>query len=165
MTTRLSKLATAADGRYFSADERRQIKDYTDSLQRRLDAAEAVEQKEEAALRGVIEEMQKKYPNFAKYHDQGWARQFRDMQLVLRSVVHAMIMDDIDQLDDRILFWMRTMFAANNYTPAFVRDCFTRLRDRLAEQAGRDHFDLLKPGLDRSVEVLGDFAEPATPAV
>jgi Phycobilisome protein len=165
MTTRLRKLATAADGRYFTADERRQIKDYTDYLHHRLDAADAVEQKEEAVLRSVIEEMQKKYPNFAKYHDQGWARQFRDLQLVLRCVVHAMILDDLGQLDDRILFWMRTMFAANNYTPAFVRDCFTRLRDRLAEQPGGDHFELLKPGLDRSVEVLGDFPEPATPAV
>jgi len=164
MTTRLSKLATAADGRYFSADERRQIQDYAGSLQRRFDAAEAAEQKEESVLRSVVEEMQKKYPNFAKYHDQGWARQFRDLQLVLRAVVQAMILDDVSQLDDRILFWMRTMFAANNYTPAFVRDCFTRLRDRLAEQVG-DQFDLLKPGLDRSVEVLSDFPEPATPAV
>ena len=62
MTTRLSKLATAADGRYFSADERRQIQDYAGSLQRRFDAAEAAEQKEEAVLRSVVEEMQKKYP-------------------------------------------------------------------------------------------------------
>ncbi len=164
MTTRLSKLATAADGRYFTADERRQILDYTDSVGRRIQAAEAIEQKEEALLRSVVEEMQKKYPSFAKYHDQGWARQFRDMQLVLRAAVQAMILDDVNQLDDRILFWLRTMFAANNYTPGFVRDCFTRLRDRLAEQGG-DHFGLLKPGLDRSVEVLSDFPEPATPAV
>src|SRR5262245_13691658 len=165
MTTRLSKLATAADGRYFTAEERRQVQDYADSLKRRFEAAEAVEQKEETVLRSVVEEMQKKYPNFATYHDQGWARQFRDLQLVLRAVVQAMILDDVAQLDVRILFWMRTMFAANNYTPAFVRDCFTRLRDRLAEQAGGDPFDLLKSGLDRSVEVLSDFPEPATPAV
>jgi hypothetical protein len=164
MTTRLNKLATAADGRYLSPEERRQVLDYTGSLPRRLDASDAIEQKEEAVLRSVVEEMQKKYPNFAKYHDQGWARQFRDMQLVLRSVVQAMIIDDVNQLDDRILFWMRTMFAANNYTPGFVRDCFTRLRDRLGDQAG-DHFNLLKPGLDHSVEVLSNFPEPATPAV
>jgi hypothetical protein len=164
MTTRFAKLATAADGRYFTADERRQVLDYTDSLSRRFQAAEAVEQKEEAVIRTAVEELQKQYPNFAKYHDQGWARQFRDMQLVLRAAVQAMILDEVERLDDRILFWMRTMFDANNYTPAFVRDCFSQLRDRLAEQVG-DHFALLKPGLDRSVAVLSDFPEPATPAV
>ncbi len=165
MSHRLAQLATAADGRYFTADERQAFLDYAESLSQRFRAAEAVEQNEEAILRSVIGEMQKKYPNFVKYHDQAWARQYRDTQLVLRAGVQAMIFDDPARLDDHLLYWMRTMFSANNYTPQFVRDCFELLRDKAREQLGGDEFALVEPLLNRNIQVLTDFPEPSAAAV
>jgi hypothetical protein len=85
--------------------------------------------------------------------------------MVLRADVQAMIFDDRGQLDGRLLYWMQTMFAANNYTPQFVRDCFGMLRDRLREELPAEDYDLMRPYLDRNVEVLSDFPEPTTPAV
>jgi phycobilisome protein len=165
MNTRMSKLLTSADGRYFTAEERQGVLAFAESLPRRFHAADQVEQKEEAILRDVVGEVQKRHADLAKYHDQAWARVYRDAQLVLRADVQAMVCDDVRQLDDRMLLWMRTMFAANSFTPAFVRDCFSLLRDRARGHLAAEDFDLLRPYLDRNVEVLADFPEPAARAV
>jgi hypothetical protein len=164
MNSRFSKIAQAADGRYFSAEERQTFRSFADSLPQRIGAAEAVEQKEEAVIRTVLEQLQQRYPNFAKYHDQAWARQFRDVQLVLRAGVQAMVFDDVHRLDDKMLYWLRSMFAASNYSPRFVRDCFESLREQMKASLKHEDFDLLRPYLDRNIEVLGDFPEPAAPA-
>lgn len=165
MTSRLSKLLTAADGRYLTPDERAMFEAYAASVSRRLGIGERVEAEEHAVLTAVIDEMQRKYPNFAQQHDQGWARCFRDLQLTLRQDVLSMQIDDLPGLDDRLLFWLRTMFAASNLTPQFCRDLFTLLRDRMRERLGSEEFDLLAPYLDRNVAVMADFPEPLTPAV
>lgn len=165
MSALLTKLTNDADGRYLTAQERQTVLDLADALPKRLRAAEQVEQVEESALRTALEDVQPQYPEFAKYHDQAWARQYRDTQLVVRAAVAAMVNDDPRQLDDRALFWARSMFAANNYTPTFVRDTFTAVRDRLRDKLGAEEFTLLQPFLDRAITVLGDFPEPAAPAV
>jgi phycobilisome protein len=165
MNSQFRELAQAADGRYFSGDERNLLSSIASSIPKRVGTAEAVEQKEDAVIRAVLEKMQHRYPNFAKYHDQAWARQFRDVQLVLRADAQAMVFDDVHRLDDKVLFWLRSIFAASNYTPRFVRDCFESLRDQLRSALTREDFDLLQPYLNRNVEVLSDFPEPATPAV
>jgi hypothetical protein len=165
MNAQLTQITRDADGRYLTADERAAFLDFADSVPRRFRAADAAQQTEEGAVRGVVEEMTKRYPNFAKYHDQAWARCFRDVQLVLRQDVQSMLLDDVRSLDDKILLWLRTTLAANNLTPGFCRDAFSLLRDRLKDSLGAEDFDLLRPYLERNVEVLGDFPEPATPAV
>ena len=165
MNTRLLNLAHAADGRFFRPDERDDIVAFAHSVPARCRVAEAVEAREEPALRAVVETLQQKYPSFSKHHDQGWACCYRDLQLVLRHDVQAMIFDDCDMLDERILFWLRTMFSANNYTPQFCRDCFASLQDHMRTHLPADDFELLRPFLDRNIEVLGDFPEPVNPAV
>ncbi len=165
MNTRMSKLLASADGRYFNAEERQSVLAYADSLARRFRIADQVEQKEEAIIREVVADLQKRYPEFTKYHDQAWARIYRDSQLVLRADVHAMVCDEVAQLDDRMLYWMRTMFAANSFTPAFIRDWFSSLRDRARGYLAAEDFELLQPYLERNVEILADFPEPAARAV
>ena len=165
MNSRLIKITHDANGRYLTAEERAAFLEYADSVAQRFQAADAVEKVEEAAVRGVVEEMTRRYPNFAKYHDQGWAKCFRDVQLVLRQDVQSMLLDDVRSLDDKILLWLRSTLAANNLTPGFCRDVYSLLRDNLQGHLGADDFNLLRPYLDRNVDVLSDFAEPATPAV
>jgi hypothetical protein len=161
----LQKLAVAADGRYFTADEQRQIREYAESLPARLAAMHNLEQIEEAALRSAIEELQEHFPNFSRYHDQAWARHFRDLQLVVRAAAVAMVLDDPQEMDDQLLFWLRTMFAANNYTPAFVRESLVRLGVAVRNRLEADATHWVMPYLDRAVQVLSEFPEPATAAV
>jgi Phycobilisome protein len=165
MNARLNQIMHDANGRYLTAEERDVFLAYADSVPRRFHAADAVAKVEEGAVRAVVEEMTKRYPNYAKYHDQGWAKCFRDVQLVVRQDVRSMLLDDVRSLDDQILLWLRTTLAANNLTPGFCRDAYSLLRDKLKDHLGAEEYDLLRPYLDRNIDVLGDFPEPATPAV
>jgi hypothetical protein len=165
MNSHLQTILRDANGRYLNADERSAWLAYAQSVPNRFETALAVERAEDGALRQVIEEMKRRYPNFANYHDQGWARCFRDLQLVLRQDVQSMLLDDVHLLDDKILFWLRTIFASYNLTPAFCHDAFSLLHDALKEHLGLDDFGRIQPYLQRNVEVLSDFPEPVTPAV
>src|SRR3984893_551356 len=104
MNARMQKLAQAAEGRYFRSDERQEFLAYAASLPARFQASDQIEQQEETIVRAVIEEMQRRYPNFAKLHDQAWAKAFRDVLLVLRFDVQALICDEMGWLDEKVLF-------------------------------------------------------------
>jgi hypothetical protein len=165
MTPRLARMLTAAGGRYPTPDERQALLDFAESLPRRVKAAELVEQTESAVVRGVIEEMQRRYPNFARYHEQGWDKVGRDLELVVRHDAQAVLADDPELLDEKVLVWLRTVLAALNITSGFVRDAFTLLRDGFRAALPAEAFGLLEPALTRNIEVTSDFPEPATPAV
>ena len=52
----------------------------------------------------------------------------------------------------------------NNLTPKFCHDAFSLLREQVQAQLPAENYELLRPYLDRNVDVLSDFAEPLTPA-
>src|SRR5579859_4844082 len=133
MNSRLRQILHDANGRYLTPDERDAWVAYAGSIVARFDAADAVEKAEDGVIRAVVEAVQQRYPNFAKYHDQGWARLYRDVQLVVRQDVHSMLRDDVRSLDDEMLRWLRSILASYNLTPGFCRDVFSILRDTLKE--------------------------------
>lgn len=155
MSVQLQSMARAAEGRYFTPEERRLLRDYAASVPQRLDAAERIEQHEESLLGFVVEEMKKRHPEFATHREQPWARLFRDLQLVLRSCAQALVCDDRRLLDDRVLYWVRSVAAASNVPPAFQHECYSWLREQCRTRLPEQAFGLLKPLLDRTVEVLG----------
>jgi hypothetical protein len=165
MQTRLSKLATLSEGRYLTRDEQQDLLGFASALPQRVKVAELVEQKEDGIVRALTEEMKRRYPNFPKYHDQAWAKCNRDVTLVLRYDVQAMVFDDMKMLEDKVLYWLRTILAASNFTPQFVRDCYTILRDLCRQQLPPDAYRALEPYLERNISVVSDFPEPVTPAV
>jgi hypothetical protein len=165
MNARLQKLALAAEGRYFQPAERHELLELAKSLPSRLHASDQIQQKEEAIVAAVMQEMQKRYAKFAKQHEHAWAKAFRDVVLVLRFDVQAMVCDEMRWLEEKVLFWLRTMLAAGNFTPQFIRDCFTLLREQVKLQVNPESFTWLQPYLDRNIEVLSDIPEPAAPAV
>lgn len=165
MNMKLATITAQAEGRYLSRDEQQQMLDYAQSLPERFRIATQIEQKEDGVLRATVEDIRRKYPNFSKYHDQAWTKCYRDMQLVVRYDVHAMILDDAKYVEDNILYWLRTILAGSHFTPGFVRDAYTFLREHFRRELSSDAFDGIEPYLTRNIEVLSDFPEPATPAV
>jgi hypothetical protein len=159
------RLSTQAEGRYLNREEQQKLLGFANALPQRFKASAAIEQKEDAIVRAVVDELKQRYPNFPKYHDQGWAKCYRDVQLVLRYNVQAMIFDDMKLLEDKLLFWLRTILAASNFTPQLVRDTYTLLRDNCRSQVPGDAFSLLEAYLQRNIDVISDFPEPANPAV
>jgi hypothetical protein len=165
MNSRIQKLFNAADSRYLNAEEQTVILEYAASLQARFRTAAAVEAKEQAAVKYCIDEMRKRYPNFDKFHEQAWGKAFRDVQLTVRYCVQAMLLDDVGVLDDKLLVWLKTILASFNFTPQFNRDTYMLLKDGFRRLLPPEDFRMMEPYLNRNIETLSDFPEPAVPAV
>lgn len=165
MNRRIKQIVNSSDSRYLHKDEMREILNYTNSLPARFKAATQAEQQETEIIRWVIDELRPRYPNMEKFHLRGWERGFRDVQLTFRYAVQAMILDDVTVLEDKLLFWFRTMLAGVDLTPQFVRDTYELLTESCEARLSPESFELLAPMLHRITEVLSDIPEPAVPSV
>lgn len=165
MNSWLMRVIEESDSRYLTREEQKKILAYTSTLPQRLQAANVVEQKEEAIVRATIDQMRRRYPRFEKLHGNAWDKAFRDIQLVVRYTAQAMVCDDPSLLTDKALYWLKTILASFGFTPQFNRDTYTFLRDNMRQQLPADVFALLEPCLSVTIEVLSDFPEPAVAAV
>lgn len=165
MNNRINQLLIGSDSRYLTADERTEVMDYVQKFSERLKVAALIEEAEDGAVRFCIENTRKRYPNFDKYHQAAWAKAFRDVQLTLRYVAQAMLVDEIKLLEEKLLFWLRTILAGLNFTPEFNRDTYTYLKQGLRQSLPPDAFETVQPYLDRVIEIMSEFPAPAVPAV
>jgi hypothetical protein len=165
MSQSVNDILRAGEGRYPNAEERDRLLAYARELPERVRAAEEVEAHEGDILATVVESLRGHYPRYEKLFPQAWDRCARDVQLVLRYDVRAMFANDPRALDDKALYYLRSILAAYNLTPQFARDCFTLLRDQCRQRLGAEAYRLLEPFLERNVQVLADFPEPAAAAV
>jgi hypothetical protein len=165
MTPPLSTILRQSEGRYLSADEREQVLAYARDLPARVQAAQAVETAEADLTATVVGELRGRYPRFERLIPNAWDRFADDLRLVLRTDVRAMLAGELRVLEDKALFYLRSILAAYYVTPQFTRDAFTLLRDRCRDRLVPDAFARLEPYLERNVEVLADFPEPAVAMV
>jgi hypothetical protein len=165
MTPPLNTILRQSDGRYLTADEREQVLAYARDLPARVQAAQAVESAEGDLTAAVVGELRQRYPRFERLFPNAWDRLADDLRLVLRADARAMIAGDLRVLEDKALFYLRSILAAYNVTPQFARDAFGVLRDRCRDKLGADAFARLEPYLERNVQVLADFPEPAVAMV
>lgn len=116
MNRALMRMLDAAEGRALSDLESEQLMGYAEGLMARLDMHRTIEQAENAILTDVYETMMKQYPEIEREHGPtGPDKMKRDLGLVLRYAVLAMVMRDADFIHDKLAVWFRTiMFALSN---------------------------------------------------
>jgi Phycobilisome protein len=165
MNPPLSSIFRQSDGRYLTADERDQVLAYARDLPARVQAAQAVEAAERGLIDAVVGELRERYPRFERLFPNAWDRLAGDLRLVLRADTRAMLAGDLRVLEDKALFYLRSILAAYNVTPQFARDAFTLLRDQCRGRLAAEAFARLDPFLERNVQVLADFPEPAVAMV
>lgn len=165
MNNRINQMLVGSDSRYLSEEERKEITEYMHAFESRLQLVTLIEENEDAAVRFCIDNTRKRYPNFDKYHQYAWAKAFRDVQLTTRYMAQALLLDEISLLEDKLLFWLRTILAGLNFTPEFNRDTYTYLKQGFRQSLPPEAFSQFEPYLNRTIEIMSDFPAPATPAV
>src|SRR3954471_22825589 len=165
MTPPLTAILRQSDGRYLTAEERDQVLAFARDLPARVQAGQDVEAHEADVIAAVVGELRDRYPRFERLFPGAWDRLAGDLRLVLRADVRAMIAGDVRVLEDKALFYLRSILAAYNVTPRFARDAFAALRDRCRDRVGAEAFARLDPFLERNVQVVADFPEPAVAMV
>ncbi|QDV04613.1 Phycobilisome protein [Planctomycetes bacterium Poly30] len=165
MNSPILKLVYESENRYLTTEECRSISSYAASIPSRLAIASEVEKVETAAVRDFMDRVQKKYPRVDKFHEQAREKGERDGALTVRVITQSMVLNDMSYLDERLLFWFRTIQSSFGFTPTFIRDSYTFLKQSFLERLSMDAAKALTPYFDRVIEVLSDFPEPATPRV
>jgi hypothetical protein len=165
MNKRIKQIINGSDSRYLTNAEMKEILAFTNSLPQRFKVAGLVEKHEAEAVRYCIDQMRPRYPSYEKYHAKGWDRGYRDVQLVVRYVVQSMVLDDMTVMEDKLLFWLRTMLSGVDLTPGFIADAYELLIEGFRQKLPADAFELVEPFLARAREILSDIPEPATASV
>ena len=151
--------------RYPTAAERDRLNEYAAGVRDRLGAVRELEAIERPVIEAALGRIKEHYPNFTRYHAVGWEKGFRDMQLLLQYMAKAMLVDDVRLLDDQVLTWVRTIFKSLNFTPKFLRDSYTLLREEVRARAKPRTFALIEPYLTHTIHYLSDIPEPVRPEV
>jgi hypothetical protein len=119
MLKQLSRLSIEADGRYASAQELQFLKDYLQSLDKRISAYEKIRDAE-AEMIPVIESKKRAVnPDIFTLANKDITDICRrDMTNMIRCTAAAMLIDDLDRLQNGLLLWYRTIvrsFAYQHY--------------------------------------------------
>ncbi|MEM6731682.1 MAG: hypothetical protein AAF658_09005 [Myxococcota bacterium] len=145
MNTQLNDIMTAAEGRYITKGEQTIIREYVGGLERRLHAADEVQNKERAmsekATRAVIDA----YPEYERDHDQAFEKSVRDMTLMLRYAAMAMVKNDKEWLNDAVLLWFATILRGIGFTRNFVHDTYATLEEAMKSDVSPETFELMQP--------------------
>lgn len=159
------KTLAGCTGRYPTAAEQEAVLDWASSVPRRLQAANLIAQKEQQIVREAVEAMQPRYPKFSPQHDRAWDKATRDMGLVLRYAVQAMIVDDSDMANDKLYIWLGTIVRSTGHTPQLFRDCYAAVIAGCRKHLPEDAYEVAEPYLQRAADDMSAFGEPTKQAV
>ena len=114
MLKQITKLTIEADGRYATDRELEFVEDYLSSADLRLSAYEKISEKSEEVLDKTKAMLDQKNPKLFTRETKDLSSIWRrDVAIVLRCSVAAMLINDLDWLRDSLLLWHRTIVNAN----------------------------------------------------
>jgi hypothetical protein len=151
--------------RFPTPAERDRLAAYAESIGSRLMAVQEMEQIKGECVETCMAQMRRMYPNIPRYHASGFEKGTRDNTLLLEYMTKCMLVDDPKLLDEQVLTWVRTLFKSFNFTPKFMRDNFTLLREAVRGRAKPRTFALMEPLLNHTIDYLSDIPEPVRPEV
>jgi hypothetical protein len=151
--------------RFPTGAERDYLLGYAGTIRDRQVALQEIEKIGDAVVEDCMAKMKQVYPNIPRYHANGFDRGYRDNRILLTYAAKTMYLDDMKLLDDQVLTWVRTLFKSFNFTPKFMRDNFTLIRESVRRRAKPRTFALMEPVLNHIIDYMSDIPEPVKPEV
>ena len=154
MLKQLARLSVEADGRYATEQELKFLKDYLQSVDRRVSAYEKIRDAEEKIIDGVEAKMRSVDPNLlSRGSDDITSICKRDRKQLLRCSAAAMLTDDLDRLRDGLLLWQRTIVHAfNDERPTQAN--YQVMPEIVKEYLTPEEAELLMPALQLDEAIL-----------
>ena len=154
MLKQITKLTIEADGRYACDKELEFIQDYLDSVELRISAYEKIRDKSEEILDKTKAKMEVKTPNlFARGKRDLGSIWRRDVAIVLRCSVAAMLVNDLDWIRDSLLLWHRTIVSANK-TNHISDATYSMMPEVMKEFLTDEEIKLILPVLQLNQSIL-----------
>jgi len=154
MNPTIEEMMDDARGRYLEPAEQSTLTDFAETLEERLAAMRAVEEHEQQMVDEAVETMFQEHPDAASRHEFVKEKAKRDMILVLRYCALAMIRDDKEALDQQLLHWFATIVDAFEMRD-LLETSYRALLESAADRLDAEHFQWIKPYIERVIERLG----------
>ncbi|MEM6730593.1 MAG: hypothetical protein AAF658_03505, partial [Myxococcota bacterium] len=97
MSSLLTDIMTASEGRYLTSEESQSLRDYVRGFEARLAAAEEIESKEGPICENATRAIMRAYPDYEQNHGGAYEKSVRDMALVLRYCTQALVAGSKDR--------------------------------------------------------------------
>jgi hypothetical protein len=154
MLKKLEQLSVSAEGRYATDKELKFIKDYLPSIDLRVSAYQKIRDAEAEIIEQLEAKMRQKQPNIFQVSSGNVSPLYqRDTRIVLRSAIAAMLIDDLDRLQEGILIWQRTITKA--FKVKHIAAMAHATMPEIIEQfLTPEEFALVKPALQLNQTVL-----------
>lgn len=113
MFTNLERLSVEVDGRYATSEELDFLKSYFQTFKYRISAYQKIQKNESAIINQIQENLEKMNPNIFMQGSVNLKSKWRsDTIRVLRYSAMALLIDDPEYLQQRLLIWFSTILQA-----------------------------------------------------
>ena len=112
MTPEIRDIIKAAEGRYLSVDEGKQLLDVCRDTERRVAIMRSLEQREAVIVKQTIEKVFTRFPKFYQERPQAQGKCERDVAMALRYYALAMLTRDPELLREKLLYWMKSILRS-----------------------------------------------------
>jgi hypothetical protein len=113
MLSQLTRLSLETDGRYATDEELYFLSEYTGSYSLRLQTYQKLQTTETVIVQQVLAKLRSLDPALLRSSGEDVSGKWkRDTIRVLRYSAIAMLLNDSDTLQERLLFWMQTVMRA-----------------------------------------------------
>ncbi len=158
MSSLLTDIMTASEGRYLTTQEAETLRDYVRGFEARLAAASEVEDKEQTVCERATRAIMSGYPDYEQNHPGAYEKSVRDMALVLRYCTQALVVGSKDRLDQSLLIWFSTILRGLGFTQAFIQDTYGALEEALQAELSTTTFQAIAPYVAHARSVLASKA-------
>ena len=158
MANWLNRLIVDSNNRPYTGEEAERIAEYAESLPERLACAKKLEESGKWLARQLNDQFAEKAGEWGLPREAVVA----DFIDGLAAVAHAMLMDDVDSLQESVVAPYTSLAGALELDPEEFGGLFRAAWDALARRLEPKHAALLRPHFEACVAALGEPA-PARP--
>lgn len=138
---------------YPTYDEETDLIKYAKTINFRINALKEIEKKEEKIIDETFDYMMDKFPSMSKFPAYT-PKSKRDLKIILRYCGHAMLRDDVDFLNDQLLFWLKTIIHSFGFEDGVIRDTLVKMDDLCKRDIDPKVYNFLNPYLKNTINVL-----------
>jgi len=154
MNKSLNYLYSSYDTRFPDKEEESSLIKYCNSLKFRLEVMKEVEQKEKAIISESVTFMMNKYPSLDENFNDVKYKTYRDLSLILRYCVLAMVRDDLDFLKNQLLYWLRTILKSFGFETGSLIDTYRKMDELCERELDPKAYKIMKPYLSSVIEIV-----------
>ncbi|TNE48869.1 MAG: hypothetical protein EP343_13350 [Deltaproteobacteria bacterium] len=153
MNVTIEQMLNEAEGRYLTAEELKQVNEFTASIPKRIAAMKSIERSEERIVAEVINVVWQRHPEFEAKHNYSKAKCTRDVGLVLRYCSMALLRNDTHFLSEKLLVWLRTILNSFEFGNT-IDTTYSQLMEASKRHIKGEYYEMLEPYLQLTHHVL-----------